>query len=44
MAVFYARFVPNFSKRAAPLHALKKRVINFYGQITSVRIPEAGLV
>ena len=23
MVGFYARFVPNFSKRAAPLHALK---------------------
>ena len=29
MAGFYARFVPNFSKRAAPLHALKKKGAKF---------------
>jgi len=29
MAGFYARFVPNFSKRAAPLHALKRKGAKF---------------
>jgi len=29
MAGFYARFIPDFSKRAAVLHALKKKVAKF---------------
>jgi len=29
MAGFYARFVPGFSQRAAPLHALKKKGVKF---------------
>ena len=31
MEGFYARFVPNFSKLAAPLNALKRKGQNFYG-------------
>jgi len=30
MVGFYARFVPDFSRRAAPLHALKKKGVPFH--------------
>jgi len=29
MTEFFARFIPDFSKRAAPLHALKRKEANF---------------
>jgi len=29
MTSFYARFIPEYSKRAAPLHALKRKGVKF---------------
>jgi hypothetical protein len=29
MTSFYARFIPEYSKLAAPLHALKRKGVNF---------------